>query len=70
MAACDASPYMRITSGEHYRRMKLGLYALLTSLQLNYAAQGSRECARNRPLIGERLKTLRRSAAAPPEVSI
>jgi len=54
--------------GEHYRQM--GLNALLTSLKLNYAAQGSPECARYRARIDEPPKTLRRSAVAPPEVSI
>jgi len=68
LAAREASTYMRITLGEHYRQM--GLNALLTSLKLNYAAQGSPECARYRARIDEPPKTLRRSAVAPPEVSI
>jgi hypothetical protein len=54
--------------GEHYRQM--GLNALLTSLKLNYAAQGSPECDRYRARIDEPPKTLHRSAVAPPEVSI
>lgn len=48
----------------------MGLNALLTSLKLNYAAQGAPECARYRARIDEPPKTLRRSAVAPPEVSI
>ena len=48
----------------------MGLNALLTSLKLNYAAQGSPECARYRARIDEPPKTLRGSAVAPPEVSI
>jgi vacuolar-type H+-ATPase catalytic subunit A/Vma1 len=68
LAAREASAYMRITLREHYRQM--GLNALLTSLKLNYAAQGSPECARYRARIDEPPKTLRRSAVAPPEVSI
>jgi hypothetical protein len=52
--------------GEHYRQM--GLNALLTSLKLNYAAQGSP--AMHRAQIDEPPKTLCRSAVAPPEVSI
>jgi hypothetical protein len=59
---------MRITLVEHFRQM--GFNALLTSLELNYAAQGSPECARYRAQIDEPAKTLRRSAVAPPEVSI
>jgi len=58
---------MRIRFEEQYRQMG---YALLTSLKLNYAAQGSPECARYRARIDEPPKTLRRSAVAPPEVSI
>ena len=53
---------------EHYQQM--GLNALLTSPKLNYAAQGSPECARYRARIDEPPKTLRSSAVAPPEVSI
>ena len=68
LAAREASTYMRIALEEHYRQM--GLNALLTSLKLNYAAQGSPECARYRARIDEPPKTLRRSAVAPPEVSI
>ena len=48
----------------------MGLNALLTSLKLNYAAKGAPECARYRARIDEPPKMLRRSAVAPPEVSI
>ena len=48
----------------------MGLNALLTSLKLNYAAQGSPECARYLARIDEPPKMLCRSAVAPPEVSV
>lgn len=50
--------------------VQMGLNALLTSLKLNYAAKGSPECARYRARIDEPPKMLRRSAVAPPEVSV
>ena len=47
----------------------MGLNALLTNLKVNYAAQGSPECARYRARIDEPPK-MRRSAVASPKVSI
>jgi vacuolar-type H+-ATPase catalytic subunit A/Vma1 len=68
LAVREASTYMGITLGEHYRQM--GLNALLTSLKRYYAARGSPECARYLARIDEPPKTLRRSAVPPTEVSI
>jgi len=57
LAACEASAYMRITLGEHYRQM--GPNTLFASLKLNYAA-GSPECARYRARIDLRRRCVAR----------
>jgi V/A-type H+/Na+-transporting ATPase subunit A len=67
LAAREALSYMRITLVEHYRQM--GFNALLTSLKLNYAAQGSPEM-RLVPGADRRTSEDAASAIGPPEVSI
>ena len=63
LAVREASTYMRITLGEHYRQMRLN--ALPAGLKRNYAARGSPECARYLARIDKPPKTLRRSAVPP-----